>query len=129
MNGPFGARSMAIELGFAFGLSPVGNAAFLATPTLQPTIALQNGFFVAAVTAGGSRQSIAALRDFMLSSEHGSAAAANVINDSPSGPIATFTTLVCPSGFPQHAQDCRYASTRGGYGAVATTGKGFGYRF
>jgi gamma-glutamyltranspeptidase / glutathione hydrolase len=129
MNGPFGARSMAADLGFPFGLSPVGNAAFTATPTLQPTLAVRDGSVVIAVSAGGSRQAIAVLRDFMTSSRQGTAAAATVLNDSPSGPVATLSTLICPGGFPKRAQDCRYAATRGGYGVAATTGKGFGSRF
>jgi gamma-glutamyltranspeptidase/glutathione hydrolase len=129
MNGPFGARSMAVELGFPFGLSPVGNAAFTATATLQPTLAMRDGSVVVAASAGGSRQAIAALRDFMTSSPNGIAAAATVLNDSPSGPVATLSTLICPGGFPKRAQDCRYAATRGGYGVAATTGKGFGARF
>jgi gamma-glutamyltranspeptidase/glutathione hydrolase len=129
MNGPFGARSMTSELGFAFGLSPVGNAAFTATATLQPTLTVEGGDVVAAASAAGSNKTLAALRDFIVSTQQGPKAAQTVLDGNPSGPVATLQALVCPGGFPKNAQECRYTATRGGYGTVATTGKGFGGRF
>lgn len=129
MNGPFGARSMTNELGFPFGLSPVGNAAFTATATLQPTIALQAGGVVLAAAAGGSPNTLAALRDVVLSARTGPKAVAEVLDANPSGPIATLPTMLCPAGYPRDAHQCRYSPTRGGYGIAVTTGKGFGGRY
>ncbi|NWH09020.1 MAG: gamma-glutamyltransferase [Alphaproteobacteria bacterium] len=129
MNGPFGARHMPAELGFAFALSPSVDTGGLGSDLLQPMLAERNGQVIFAGVAAGGVESWGRLAELFLTMLDPAKAttARAALSVEPKGPQQGLAILACPSGIDE--RKCRFSATPGGSGVSVPTGSGYGRAF
>lgn len=118
MNGPFGARVMADDLGFAFALTE--NVAGAGTRLLAPLMLRGDGIAldlagagqIAAITAGRL------VIDSLAAS--GPSGLAERLPDLMIGPVDALVLLACAKPFPDSS--CRFTATPGGFGTSIASG-------
>lgn len=128
MNGPFGARAMAGDLGFAFALVPGLDGAGHGAELLQPMLLRGPDGGASVIGAAGGLAAWTGGARLVRAIAGGDPAAGKAgLKDLEIAPLQSLPVLTCDAAPP--SRTCRFLPTPGGSGTAQPIGPGYGLAY